>query len=71
MMKNNSVQESVAGKMDDARPGNLSFLPLLAEMQISSNQLPNSEHCPEQDCQMVCFQTKNPALSKFWKLVYL
>jgi hypothetical protein len=20
---------------------------------------------------MVCFQTKNPALSKFWKLVYL
>jgi hypothetical protein len=23
--------------------------------------------CPEQGCQMVCFQTKNPNLGKFWR----
>jgi hypothetical protein len=22
--------------------------------------------CAQQDCQMVCFQTKNPNLGKFW-----
>jgi hypothetical protein len=23
--------------------------------------------CPQQGCQMVCFQTKNPKLGKFWR----
>jgi hypothetical protein len=26
-------------------------------------------HCFNQGCQMVCFQTKNPNLGKFWRIV--
>jgi hypothetical protein len=53
-----------AKAMNPANPTNPMKTAVSTATLSSVNQ---SSPCPEQGCQMVCFQAKNPSLGQFWR----